>query len=279
MNFWKTYLSHLKTLIKRNILGIDGIGNTLCLRKTLWMNFKCLKFSTAKAFPIWVYRHTKLNSLGSIVIDCDKIESGMIKIGSFGNAGRLSTIIENHGCITFKGSTSIFRGCYIHNTGNITFDGQNRLSESCTLKITEYLHMGKMSRFGSETYAIDTDFHFAIDVNTGNIKRNSKGISIGEYNWFGTKSFIKKGTKTGFGFVIAAPNTVLTKDYSTLENYTILGGNPAKPIGQGLLRIFNTSEEQQLLSYFKSHLKEHTITKDISDLNMFDFCGNGEILK
>lgn len=272
--FFKCYVRQFS----RILFNKDGMMNTLCLRKTIWLNFKCFEFRKAVHLPVWVYRYTKFNSVGRIIIDKDNIQSGIIKIGSAGNASRKYTTIENYGTITFKDTTSILRGCYINNFGNITFEGQNLLSEGCTLKIFDYLNMGWMSRFGSETYVIDTDFHFAVDINTGKIKRNTKGITIGEFNWFGTRAFIKKGVKTGFAFVIAAPNTVLTKDYSNLENYSVLGGNPAKPIAQGLRRIFDVTEENKLKQYFKTHPEKECISIDVDNIDLNDYCANQDIL-
>ncbi|MBD5357304.1 MAG: hypothetical protein HDR88_09925 [Bacteroides sp.] len=274
MNFWKVYLRQLPKIV----LHKDGISNTLCLRKTIWVNFKCINFKSAYKLPIWIYRHTKINSLGNLIIECDKIQSGIIKIGSYGNASREHTILENYGSIIFRGSTSIFRGCYINNNGIITFEGQNLLSEGCTLKIMDYLKMGKMSRFGSETYVIDTDFHYTIDIHTSKIKRNTKGITIGEYNWFGTRSFIKKGVKTGYGFIIAAPNTVLIKDYSTLESYTVLGGNPARPIASGISRIFNTVEENRLKNLFIDNLDIEYTIGNLQGLSIEKYCAGDKIM-
>lgn len=274
LRFLKEYLHQLR----RIVFNKDGMSNTLCLRKTIYLNFKCFKFSNAIKFPIWVYRYTQIISIGNLIIEKDDIPSGLIKIGSAGNASRKYTIIENYGTIIFKDTTSIFRGCYIYNKGTITFEGQNLLSEGCTIKIQDYLKMGWMSRFGTETYVIDTDFHYAVDINNGIIKRNTKGITIGESNWFGTRSFVKKGVKTGFGFVIAAPNTVLSKDYSNLDNYTVLGGNPAKPITHGLRRIFNVKEEKNLNQYFKEHPDDNYLNIDLTSLNLDEYCSNQDIL-
>lgn len=274
MNFWKTYLHSIPKIV----LGKDSIGNTLSLHKTIWINFRCLKFKDACKLPIWVYKYTKFNSVGKIKIVAEKIQSGLIRIGSIGNASREHTIIENSGIIIFKGSTSIFRGCYIYNRGNIIFQGKNLLSEGCTLKILDSLEIGEMSILGSETYIIDTDFHFSIDTKTGIIKNNTKGIKIGPYNWFGTKTFVKKGVRTGYGMVTAAAYTVLTKDYSTLDNFTVVGGNPAKPIAKGLRGIFNESADKELIAYFKENPDAEIKIKRREQDNLDKYCSFKDIL-
>lgn len=82
------------------------------LPKSIYLNLKCLPFSQAIRLPIFVSHGVLLASLkGKIVLDCDNIQTGMVKIG-FGHVGifdryRSRSIIENNGTLVFRGVTSI----------------------------------------------------------------------------------------------------------------------------------------------------------------------------
>ncbi len=67
-------------------------------------------------------------------------------------------------------------------------------------------------------------------------------ISIGDNCFIGTKAFINKGVKIGDRCLIAA-GSVVTKSF---PNNSIIGGTPAKKIGQVILKEGGTVE----LSYF-----------------------------
>ncbi len=70
------------------------------------------------------------------------------------------------------------------------------------------------------------DVHPGIKYNT---KKHNKGsVVVGSGCWFGENVFVCPGVKIGDGAVLAA-HAVITKD---VESYSIVGGNPAGPIGQ-----------------------------------------------
>lgn len=66
------------------------------------------------------------------------------------------------------------------------------------------------------------------DVNSSEFKFEASSIIIEDYVWIGTRTTIKGGVKIGKGAVVAI-GAVVTKD---VEPYTIVGGVPAKKIGE-----------------------------------------------
>ena len=82
------------------------------LPKTIYFNLKCLPFSQAIKLPIFISHRVILASVqGKIIFACDKVKTGMVKIG-FGYVGifdryRSRSIIENNGTLVLGGVTSI----------------------------------------------------------------------------------------------------------------------------------------------------------------------------
>ena len=78
--------------------------------KTLYLNFKKLPFNQAIKLPIWIYGKITFRSLrGDIVIDSDRIYSGMIKIGKrdyYVNTGIPQTILTLNGILKFNGNVN-----------------------------------------------------------------------------------------------------------------------------------------------------------------------------
>lgn len=66
------------------------------------------------------------------------------------------------------------------------------------------------------------------EVNSHDFKFKAENIIIEDYVWIGTRATIKGGVKIGKGAVVAV-GAVVTKD---VEPYTIVGGVPAKKIGE-----------------------------------------------
>jgi putative colanic acid biosynthesis acetyltransferase WcaF len=62
-------------------------------------------------------------------------------------------------------------------------------------------------------------------------------ITLAQASWVFAEAFVMPGTKIGEGAVVAA-RSVVTKD---VEPWTIVGGNPARPIGRRELRTKETA--------------------------------------
>jgi acetyltransferase-like isoleucine patch superfamily enzyme len=76
------------------------------------------------------------------------------------------------------------------------------------------------------------------DVNTKNFAGKSAPIIIGDYVWIGINAIILQGVTIGNGAVVAA-GAVVIKD---VEPYTIVGGVPAKKIGDRIQDLEYTPE-------------------------------------
>ena len=73
------------------------------------------------------------------------------------------------------------------------------------------------------------------DMNSADFNTEGGPVEVGEYAWLCSRSIILPGVKIGRGAVVAS-GAVVTKD---VDDYAIVGGVPAKKIGERSLHGFN----------------------------------------
>ena len=87
----------------------------------------------------------------------------------------------------------------------------------------------------------------------------------------GNTTFIKKGVKTPDYFIVASPNALLTKDYTSMPPYSVVGGSPVKLLKSGIRRIYNGEIEAKLNKHFKATL-DNTVIWDVETKDLDIFC-------
>lgn len=222
--------------------------------KTLYINLRCLPISQAIKFPIVIRGKFSIRCLGKIRIESDKINKGMIKFGYFNNKSFRPTRIINQGTIIFRGYCTIWEGVLLELGPHSVLDMGNEtlLGENVNIMIRKGCKIGDYSRVTFDSQIMDSDFHYMLNIVNNEIQDCTRPIIIGKYNWVGNRTTIKKGTITPDFATIAAPNTLLSKDYrGGGVNYPILGGCPAKVIGSGKRRIYNYEWENILYHHFE----------------------------
>ena len=256
----------------RLVRGERKTHRSLNIIKTIFVNFKALPFSQARHLPIFIYSGTRIYHLGKITINSPQVTRGMISIGKIDFKSQGHGKIFNLGEIRFEGPVIIGGGVIIENLGCIILHGQNFISEGVTLLIRDRLEIGCFSRIGFRCFFMDSDDHFTINCKDLSIRRNKQPIIIGQYNWIAGRTHVKKGAVTPDYTIVASAHTLLTKDYSNIEKYSVLGGIPAKVIGQGIRRIHNWEAEQQIYSYFNANPDKDIYIADISPEEIDDYC-------
>ncbi|MBR4048417.1 MAG: acyltransferase [Bacteroides sp.] len=214
--------------------------------------------------PIVAYTNVEIQSLeGKIKISNCEIRPLMIQLGVYQRyRSKGQTRINNHGIIVFQGEGKILRGAEVTvfkeatlSIGNSFFIGENSL-----IFAAESVTIGKNSRIAFSSIVCDSDFHYMINVKDRTIRKRSKSIEIGDYNWITNNVSIKKGVKTP-NYITVAANSVLLKDYSKdIEPFSILAGNPAKVIATGYSRVWKDEKEKikNLNQYFATHPDENS---------------------
>ena len=240
--------------------------------KTVYYNFRLFPFHIAKKLPLFIHHGVKTYKMGAICIE-GEIKRRMISIGAFNLKAQGVTKIVNRGKIIFRGPV-ILGGCtIIENSGIIVFEGETLVAEGTTFLVHKKLVIGKYTRIGFNCLWTDSDYHYMINVQTGEVKPNKKEIIIGKCNWIASCTTVKKGTFTP-DYTIVASNSLLCKDYrQDLPPYSIIGGTPAKLITSGYRRIYNMTEEKFLDNCFVDN-KEYPFTIDLEHTDMEAFCTN-----
>lgn len=265
-----------------NMIERDNCSSRVVFFKTIYINLRSIRFKDARKFPIFLYNKTQIISTkGEIIVDADKIYPGMIRWGRFDTfRSQGVTRINNKGTIIFKGDRQrIIRGneiCVFEKAiltiGPDCFFGENTMVY-CQHQIT----IGKRISLTYHSQIFDTDFHYSMNLSSGEVARKFKPIVIGDYNWFGNKTTIKKGTKTPNHLTVAGSYSVLGKDYTKdIPEYSIIGGIPAKLIATGYSRLWNNEipRIKELDAWFESHPEEKAFIYDLSTIALTDLTEN-----
>lgn len=266
---------------------IRKLFNKLCLRfercfssphlnlfATIYINFRLLPFSQACKFPIYIYGTIKFVQLqGLCVFQNCKIIRGMIKIGRHNDyytvPGKNTLFIQN-GVLIFHGYCNISSGILIKLiNGKLSIGDKVWFGNSVTIDCSHEIFIGDGCSITFNCLLSDSNHHYVVDEN-GKVKRKEGKIFLGRYNWVGNNSKIMKGTSTTDGTIITH-GSLVNKDFlfttpphenslhlPMAENSFILAGIPAKIIGYGSCRIFDSKIEKKIDDYFKQNPQQIT---------------------
>lgn len=222
--------------------------------KTLYLNFKVFSFQDAKKLPIIIFGKCMIGNLDGNLILEGPITFARIVIGQ-----RYQIFVKEKGVselnfigdIKFKGRAQFGMDCKIHvdkdavfTIGDMASLGNNS-SLICTKKIT----MGNFCRIGQEAYITDSNFHQMKNTITGEVYPKSFEISLGNYNFIGTRVSIMGKTKTP-DYTTIASSTLINKDFSQCSMNIILGGVPAKIVKNNISRDWD-GEKNAIEKYLK----------------------------
>ena len=148
------------------------------------------------------------------------------------------------GRIVFEGRMGLGVGSTIEvaRSACLELGGNLQIGARTKLFCRESIKIGNNTRMAWEAQVIDTNFHYIKNIHTGEIAKDTKAVVIGENNWLGNRCSIMQGTHTP-NFTIIASNSLCNRNYSDVtEQYSIIGGLPAKLIGKGYIRVLDKEE-------------------------------------
>ena len=239
---------------------------------TLWFNIKAFGFVKGLRLPVYIYGPVKLRHIGKIDIKCP-VRRALWVIGlNHRSVVAPFTMFDNQGVIEVHGPVFLNFGSTLSNHGTIVFEGKNLIGNKSEIYVYQRLEVGSNTSIGFDSRIMDSDMHYVVNVESHRVYSNIMPIRIGRYNWFGSNTFVKKGVVTPDYLVVASPNALLTKDYSHLPPYTVLAGAPAKPIGQGIRRIYNFYNEKLIHQFFKEN-RDASFYQVDDDTELDEFCG------
>lgn len=241
--------------------------------KTLFFNFMSMPFSQARVIPIYIYSKVEIIHCGKIRFNTNQVFPGMIRWGRYDlYRSQGVTRINNNGTIIFEGNGRILRGAelFIWKKASFYIGDNFFFGEDTLISCQEYIKIGKYFRLAYQSQLLDTDYHYSVKIDNGEVRKKSRPIIIGDYNWIGNRCTIKKGTVTPNHTTVAGSYTVLSKDYTkNTPEYSILGGIPAKLLVTGYSRLWNAELER--VSYLDNWFENHPDTT-IYKYNMEDIC-------
>lgn len=253
---------NIRSLLRKNCFFVFLFnrwrGTGISYHKTLFFNLSAFDLRTALKFPVWVYQGTKIEHIGHIKIKA-QINSGMIRIGKRHFFRTSTTSIINIGTMEFNGNCTILGGTTIHILGensNLNFGKEVMIGENSTFLVGPQVEIGNYTRIAFGSLIMSADFHYVINTSTGMVSRSLAPIRLGQYNWIGNNTIIKKGTITP-DYCIVSNGSMLTKDYSNLPLYSLLAGVPANIKGSGYRRVYNQDSNRELNRFFEGtdHIK------------------------
>ena len=263
-NFFKTVLQRMINFTT---------GQRINVVKTLVANFALLPFKQAIHLPILIHGSCKLGTIKGKVILNGKISRGMVNIGSsdFVRSYGSKTYIAIMGVLELEEGVIIRKGMKlrISPSAKITLKKNSFIGDNCSFVSDCSITIGENTRIEQGSFLMDTDYHYIVNLSDRTIKDNLAPIVIGDNNWFGMYTIVKKRTITPNGTIVLGPFSSIGKDYTkTIPEYSMIGGSPAKLVREGYRRIYNLKSEEYLLNYFKNHESDYRLD-DSTDIDAF----------
>ena len=224
---------------------------------TIWFNFKYLPFAQAKKMPIMFYKHSHAKMDKGARIEFSKdfdFSKHKVNIGFSANDFEYQcerTSLNVVGTVIFGGKFEARRGCILDFRGITIFGDDVLFGPRCRCRIYNEAIFGHHLRIAHETQIFDSNLHFSEKVDAPGYYPISRPIKIGNYCWIGNRSTISPGCVLP-DYTIVASNSLVNKDFSSLDMYSTIGGIPAKFLRSGYTRVWDTNREKE---YHKREFK------------------------
>lgn len=224
--------------------------------RTVYINFRTLPFRESIRFPLRVYGKVRLACLQGSIILPDK--RSKISIGRNytayrnTNPGRIS--ILKGARLILHPEVLIYQGANIIVNVGATLELKNHSTIGDSSDVICYKHIvfGQHTDLTWQCQCMDFNSHFVRELSGGVISTIFKPVMIGDYCWIGNRTTIMPGTKLPNRTIVAS-NSLLNKDYTQkIEPYTLIAGQPAKPVKTGVARIYDVEMECELMAHFRN---------------------------
>lgn len=209
------------------------INTIISIVKTLYVNFKCFDFNTARKLPVFIGAEVSLKGLrhGCIILNTP-IKRGMVSMGrSYGSTDyaekkKSHLVFGKFGIIVFSEKFRCSGDFHISVNGILkygyNFNSNYGMKIICHNEIT----IGDDCLFGWNCTLLDSDGHtMTIDGKTN----MAKPITVGNKVWLGAETVVLKGSTIGNNSVIGY-RSVICGEYSPCS---IVTGLKSKTIKQG----------------------------------------------
>lgn len=213
--------------------------NWLNIPLSIYVNLRSFPISQAWKLPLFVYGFPRIYSLsGSMKICSNIIRPGMISFNQVATGAPNTTSIKselyNEGSIIFHGFGRIGTGCKIRVAFNATLNIGNQflITDMCNIGRLKKITIGDGTWIVHRCQVLDSNYHYIEDINTHTIPEMSGEISIGKNCWICNSCTITKDAKVPDNIIVAS-NSLISKDYTCIQPYSMIGGIPAKLLKTG----------------------------------------------
>lgn len=156
------------------------------------------------------------------------------------------TYLHVEGTLTFDGYVDIRRGAMIEVCGKMTIGDGNVVCSRARIRAYNSITIGRTVTISHESQIFDTNFHYSENPENPQYNPCSAPIRIGSYCWIGNRTTINKGTILPDHTTVAS-NSLLSKDYSDLPPYSVIGGMPAKLLKSDFTRVWDVKREDEYM--------------------------------
>ena len=238
--------------------------------KTLWINFRTLPFSQALKLPIHLYGKWNLRALrGHIVIDSTTVSFGMIKMGlnltGYITAPTATITLMENSTLSLSEKVRISQGVSLclYKNAELNLGYNSHLGDNVKVVCAKKITIGRNSEITWECQILDHGSHFIVDKKTCKTKRIIKPVNIEDYCWIGNRTTIMPGTCLPKHTIVAS-NSIINKDYVSvgLNEYCLIGGQPAKLIKGNVMRVYNRSNENFFNDFFNASCENECVVLD-----------------
>lgn len=224
---------------------------------TLYFNLRSFPFRQAIYFPIFVYGHPRIYGLsGKMKIEGNKVKTGMIRFNMVMPGApcnnSVNSEIFNEGTIIFHGKGEIGTGTKIRVAFNAELNiGHNfKITDMCNIGCLKKITIGDESWIVHRCQIFDSNYHYIENMNNHSIPFMAKEVVIGERCWICNSSSIMPGVIIPNNTIIAS-NSLVTKDYRSIPEYSIIGGVPAKLISNGYTWLKSGCLQNKVAEFYK----------------------------
>lgn len=194
--------------------------------KTLYFNLRSFPIKVAIKLPVYIYSNVEFVTLSGNIELLNPVKRGSIRIGMKCDRGQGVTIIRNMGTMKLGENVKIFQGCdiLVGKKAILEVKKNARIRENCLVYVSNYVSIGERTGIAYQSSISEDDYHYIINSETGEAKNCKEPIIIGDNNWIGSRTVIKKGTKTPSNIIVASSYSLLGKDYTkSIPEYSIIG--------------------------------------------------------
>lgn len=258
----------MQTFIKKICSRIERrSANRINWIRTLYFNFRLLRYNEARLLPFYIYGKPAFNSLSGRVIFKCPVSRGMVRINEqkifAPSLQTLNSQINLCGTLIIRGRTMI--GCgnkiLVANGALLDLGACTKITDFCNIDCWTTIVIGEGSTIAHRCQVMDSNHHFVVNMTKKIIAKNMKPVIIGRHTWICNSSTITGGAKVP-DYSIVGSHSLVNKDFSDEEGTCLIAGIPAKMITKGVFRIYNQEKEDFLIDYFEKNNMPYTFTDE-----------------